>query len=247
MDRRAFLGGLAGLAAPVAAGAQQTRTVARIGMLLSGVAPPPGQPSPFVDAFRGGLRELGYIEGQHVVIDYRWSEGAEQRFSDLASDLVRLNVAVIVTQGTPAARAAKAATSTIPIVMTSVGDPVGAGLVASLARPGANVTGLSLLDTELDGKRIELLKQGVPGLTRLAILWSANDPGSLPDEPVVRAAVRRAAVVWDERVAGLQLAATRTAARLLDIAVQSARSDRRARPMLSSSTRYRPDDRRFSC
>ena len=165
------------LAAPPAAGAQQTGKVPRIGMLLPGAAPPPGQPSPLLDAFRGGLRDLGYVEGQNVVIEYRWSEGREQRFPDLATDLVRLNVAVIVTQGTPAVLAAKGASSTIPIVMAFVGDPVGTGVVASLARPGANVTGLSLLDTELDGKRIELLKEAVPGLTRVAILWSANDPG----------------------------------------------------------------------
>ncbi len=168
---------LALLAAPLAAGAQQTGKVARIGMLLPGAAPPPGQPSPLLDAFRGGLRDLGYVEGQNVVIEYRWSERREQRFSDLATELVRLNVAVIVTQGTPAVLAAKGASSTIPIVMTAVGDPVGAGIVASLARPGANITGLSLFDTDLDSKRIELLKEAVPDLTRIAMLWSANDPG----------------------------------------------------------------------
>ncbi|MBI2160444.1 MAG: ABC transporter substrate-binding protein [Candidatus Rokubacteria bacterium] len=130
-----------------------------------------------LDAFRGGLRDLGYVEGRNVVIEYRWSEGREQRFPDLATDLVRLNVAVIVTQGAPAVLAAKGASSTIPIVMAFVGDPVGIGVVASLARPGANVTGLSLLDEDLDGKRIELLKEAVPRLTRVAILWSANDPG----------------------------------------------------------------------
>jgi putative ABC transport system substrate-binding protein len=162
--------------APVVAEAQ-TGKPPRIGMLLSGSAPTPQQPNPFLDALRGGLRTLGYVEGQNVVIEYRWSEGLDQRLPDLAADLVRLNVAVIVTAGTPATLAAKATTSTIPIVMASVGDPVGSGIVASLARPGANVTGLSLLDTELDGKRIELLKEAVPGLTRLAILWSANDPG----------------------------------------------------------------------
>ncbi len=148
-------------------------------MLLSGAAPTSGQPSPLldVDAFRGGLRDLGYVEGQNVVIEYRWSEGRGERLAELAADLVRLKVAVIVAAGTPATQAAKAATGTIPIVMTFVGDPVGSGFVASLARPGANVTGLSLLDADLDGKRIELLKEAVPGLRRLAMLWSANDPG----------------------------------------------------------------------
>ncbi|MBI3006768.1 MAG: ABC transporter substrate-binding protein [candidate division NC10 bacterium] len=168
---------LALLAAPLGVEAQQAGKMPRIGMLLSGAAPPPGQPSTLLDAFRGGLRDLGYVEGQNVVIEYRWSEGRDERFSDLAADLVRLNVAVIVTSSGPAVRAAKAATSTIPIVMAFVSDPVRIGVVASLARPGANVTGLSLLDEDLDGKRIELLKEAVPGLTRIAILWSANDPG----------------------------------------------------------------------
>ncbi len=179
MERRTFLVMIAGglLVAPLAARAQQVGKVARIGMLLPGAAPPPGQPSPLLDAFRGGLRDLGYVEGQNVVIEYRWSEGREQRFPDLATDLVRLNVAVIVAQGTLAVLAAKRASGTIPIVMAFAGDPVGVGVVASLARPGANVTGLSLLDEELDGKRIELLKEAVPGLMRVAILWSANDPG----------------------------------------------------------------------
>jgi putative ABC transport system substrate-binding protein len=146
-------------------------------MLLPGAAPPPGHASPLLDAFVGGLRDLGYVEGRNIVIEYRWSEGRDERFPELAADLIRLKVAVIVTAGVPAVRAAKTATDTIPIVMAFVGDPVGIGLVASLARPGANVTGLSLLDPDLDGKRIELLKEAVPGLTRLAILWSANDPG----------------------------------------------------------------------
>lgn len=167
---------LALLAAPLGVEAQQAGKMPRIGMLLPGAAPP-GQPSTLLDAFRGGLRDLGYVEGQNVVIEYRWSEGRDERFSDLAADLVRLNVAVIVTAGYPAVRAAKAATSTIPIVMAFAPDPVGIGVVASLARPGANVTGLSLLDEDLDGKRIELLKEAVPGRTRVAILWSANDPG----------------------------------------------------------------------
>ncbi len=106
-------------------------------MLLPGAAPSPGQPNPLLDAFRGGLRDLGYVEGQNIVIAYRWSEGRDERFSDLAADLVRLNVAVIVTSGTLAVRAAKAATSTIPIVMAFAGDPVGIGVVASAAsRPG---------------------------------------------------------------------------------------------------------------
>ncbi|HEX4994816.1 MAG TPA: ABC transporter substrate-binding protein [Methylomirabilota bacterium] len=178
MPRRTFMAMMAGglLTAPLAAEAQQAR-VPKIGVLLLFLFGTPGQPSPLLDALRGGLRDLGYVEGQNLVIEYRWAEGQAQRLAELATDLVRLNVAVIVTGGTPATLAAKAATTAIPVVMTNVGDPVGSNIVASLARPDANVTGLSLLETDLDGKRIELLKEAVPHLTRLAILWSANDPG----------------------------------------------------------------------
>ena len=177
MDRRTFLGVIASglLAAPLAAEAQLAQKAPRIGILL--LLGAPGHPNPLLDAFRGGLRDAGYVEGQNLVIEYRWAEGQAQRLPDLAADLVRLKVAVILTAGTPATLAAKAATGTIPIVMTNVGDPVGSGIVVSLARPGTNVTGLSLLDTDLDGKRIELLKEAVPHLARLAILWSSNDPG----------------------------------------------------------------------
>jgi putative tryptophan/tyrosine transport system substrate-binding protein len=157
--------------------AAQPETLPRVGVLLYMASPMAGQSNPFLDAFRGGLRDLGYVEGRNVVLEYRWAGGSDQRAAELAAELVRLNVAVIMSAGTPATAAARAATSTIPIVMTAVGDPVGSGIVASLARPGANVTGLSLLDVDLDGKRIELLKEAVPGLTRIAMLWSPNDPG----------------------------------------------------------------------
>jgi len=155
----------------------QSGTAPRIGVLLYAAAPTPGQSNPLLDAFRGGLRDLGYVEGRNVILEYRWAGGSDQRAAELAAELVRLNVAVIVSTGTPATLVARAATTTIPIVMTAVGDPVGSGIVASLARPGGHVTGLSLLDTDLDGKRIELLKEAVPGLTRIAMLWSPNDPG----------------------------------------------------------------------
>ena len=177
------------LAMPIVADAQAAK-VPRIGMLLSGAMPPPGQPNPLLDAFRGGLRDLGYVEGHNIVVEYRWAEGRDERFPDLIADLVRLNVAVIVTSGAPAVKVAKASTTSIPIVMAFVGDPVGMGVVASLARPGTNVTGLSLLDADLDGKRIELLKEAVPGLTRLAILWSAKDPGMMLSFRRVEAATR---------------------------------------------------------
>jgi len=149
----------------------------RIGVLLYAAEPRPGQSSQLLEAFRGGLRDLGYVEGRNVILEYRWAGGSNQRAVELGAELVRLDVAVIMSAGTPATKAAKAVTATIPIVMTAVGDPVGSGIVASLARPGGNVTGLSLLDTDLDGKRIELLKEAVPGLTRIAMLWSPNDPG----------------------------------------------------------------------
>ena len=167
---------LAVLAGPLAAGAQVGK-VPRIGVLLYAAGPTPGQSNPLLDAFRDGLRDLGYVEGRNVILEYRWAGGSNQRAAELAADLVRLNVAVIMSTGTPATQVARAATSAIPIVMTAVGDPVGSGIVASLAGPGGNVTGLSLLDTDLDGKRIELLKEAVPGLTRIAMLWSPNDPG----------------------------------------------------------------------
>ncbi len=176
MNRRAFLGALGFLVAPRAAETQPGK-VPTIGVLLYAAPPPPGKSNPLVDAFRGGLRDLGYLEGKNVTLEYRWAGGNDQRAAELAAELVRLNVAVIVSPGTPATRIAKAATTTIPVIMTAVGDPVGSGVVTSLAWPGGNVTGLSLLDTDLDGKRIELLKEAVPGLTRIAMLWSPNDPG----------------------------------------------------------------------
>jgi len=180
MERRAFIGSVAGglLAAPFVAQAQPAK-VPRIGVLLYTAEPRPGQPNQALEAFRGGLRDLWYIEGQTIALEYRWAGGSNQRAAKLAAELVRMDMTVIVSAGTPATQVAKAATATIPVpvVMTAVGDPVGSGIVASLARPGGNVTGLSLLDTELDGKRIELLKEAVPGLTRIAMLWSPNDPG----------------------------------------------------------------------
>ncbi len=164
------------LAGSLVAEAQSSK-VPRLGVLLYAAEPKSGQSSQLLKAFRGGLHDLGYVEGRNIVVEYRWAAGSNQHAAELAAELVRANVAVIMSAGTPATQAAKAATATIPIVMTAVGDPIGSGIVASLARPGGNVTGLSLLDTELDSKRIELLKEAVPGLTRIAMLWSPNDPG----------------------------------------------------------------------
>ncbi len=175
MSRRTVLTvvfALASLAPPPAADAQPAR-VARIGFL--GYVSPSATPH-LVEAFRRGLRDLGYVEGQNVAIEFRWAEGRLERLPDLAAELVRLKVDVIVAQGTPGPLAAKQATRTIPIVMAAAGDPVGAGLVASLARPGGNVTGLSLQVPELGGKRLQLLQEVVPGVSRVAVLWNAANP-----------------------------------------------------------------------
>ncbi len=174
MDRRAFISGitLGLLAAPRAGGAQQAGKVARIGYLEHGSL----TLNPPREAFRHQLRELGYVEGQNIVIEYRWAEGRAERLPDLAAELVSLKVDVIVAGGTPAPLAAKHATGTIPIVMAAAGDPVGSGLVASLAKPGGNVTGLSARSPELAGKRLQLLEEVVPGLSRVVVLWNAANP-----------------------------------------------------------------------
>jgi ABC-type uncharacterized transport system substrate-binding protein len=166
MDRRTFLGSLAGglLAAPLAAEAQRAGRIPRIGILRPGVSP-----DPLIDAFRQGLRELGYSEGRDIRIEYRWTEGKEERLPDLAADLVRLKVDIIVTSGA-GNHAAQRATTTIPIVMAVSVDPVGVGLVASLARPGENITGLAALTEEVPGKWLELLKEILPGASRMAVL-----------------------------------------------------------------------------
>ena len=131
-----------------------------------------------IEAFRQGLRELGYVEGKNIVIEWRFAEGKLDRLPALAAELVRLKVDVIVTGGSTATRAAKEATITIPIVMTQDNDPVGNGFVASLARPGGNITGLSTLSPELSGKRLELLKEIVPKLSRVAVLGTSTNPGN---------------------------------------------------------------------
>jgi putative ABC transport system substrate-binding protein len=161
------------LAPPLAIEAQQPGKVYRIGVLeIAGVAANAAN----LSAFRQGLAELGYVEGQNLVIEYRSADGRPERFSALATELVRLGVDVIVTRGTPAALTAKQATHTIPIVMASSGDPVLEGIVASLARPGGNVTGLYIVaPPELGGKRLQLLKEAVPGSSRIGILWNPGD------------------------------------------------------------------------
>jgi putative ABC transport system substrate-binding protein len=174
MTRRAFITLLGGAAAvwPIAARAQQPTRVWRIGMLET--IPAPANAANF-DALRNGLRELGYVEGRSLVIDYRSADGRAERFPALAADLVRLNVDVIVTRGTPSALAAWNATRTIPIVMASIGNVIGTGLAVSLARPGGNVTGLTAINNDTELKRLELLKEMVPGAVRIAAMYNMSN------------------------------------------------------------------------
>jgi putative ABC transport system substrate-binding protein len=167
VERRVFLGtvGLSFFVAPLVLDAQPAGKVPRIGILRAG-----SPPDPFVEAFRQGLRELGYAEGHSIKIEYRWAEGREERLPGLAADLVRLGVDVIVAGGTQAL-AVRHHTTTIPIVMPVAADPVGAGLVASIARPGGNVTGLAFPSEDLPGKWMELLKETLPRMSRVAVLW----------------------------------------------------------------------------
>jgi putative ABC transport system substrate-binding protein len=158
----------------VSAQAQQPTKMPRIGLL---VAVSPSAAAARTETFRQGLRELGYVEGKNIVIESRYAEGKLDRLPALASELVRLKMDIIVTAGGQATRAAKQATATIPIVMTNDPDPVGSGFVASLARPGGNITGLSTLAPELSGKRLELLKEVVPKLSRVAIVGTSTQPG----------------------------------------------------------------------
>jgi putative tryptophan/tyrosine transport system substrate-binding protein len=184
MNRRDTVLALLALgAAPFAAEAQQAAKVARIGYLATNPASNPH----LREAFRQGLRDLGYVEGRNLVIEYRDAEGKVERLPALAAELVALKVDVIVTEGsTLAARVAKEATRTIPIVFAGVGDPVESGLVTSLARPGGNVTGLSSLGPELVGKRLELLKQAVPGVDRVAVLWLPGALGERTDKDMLK-------------------------------------------------------------
>src|SRR5262245_28012295 len=146
--------------------------MSRIGFL--GVSSPSLEPAT-LKAFQQKLRELGHVDGENLAIEYRWAEGRDDRLPDLATELVRLKPDVIVTTGTPGAIAAIQATKTIPIVMASSGDPLGAGILTSLARPGGNVTGFTILGPELEGKRLQLLKEAVPHLSRAAVLWNPNN------------------------------------------------------------------------
>jgi putative tryptophan/tyrosine transport system substrate-binding protein len=173
MKRREFILALGGAAAtwPLAARAQQAAKIPRIGII---------DDAPMWDAFRQGLRDLGYLEGQNIAIEYRIAEGKPDRLAAAAAELVRLPVAVIVTFGTPPTAAAKQATTTIPIVMIGIGDPVQAGFAQSLARPGGNITGNTILGPAVATKRLQLFKEAVPTVSRVAFLWNPDNASHPP-------------------------------------------------------------------
>jgi putative ABC transport system substrate-binding protein len=187
MRRREFIGLVGSVAAwPVAARAQQP-AMPVIGFLGTGT---PSSWSQWTSAFVNRLRELGWIEGRNVKIEYRWAEGQNERYAAIVAELVQLKVDVIVTQGTPAALAAKRATAVIPIVFASAGDPVGNGIVENLARPNGNITGMSAQATDSAPKRLELLREAVPTLRTLAIMANASNPFSMLEVTEVQGAAR---------------------------------------------------------
>ena len=151
--------------------------VFRIGLLHPNAQSAAGRSQRNTEALREGLRDFGYVEGKNLVIESRWADGKYERLNELAAELVRLKVDIIVTTGTPGTQAAKQATTTIPIVMTAVGDAVAAGLVTSLARPGGNVTGLAIFSPEIHAKRLELLREAIPRIRRVALLLNHGNPG----------------------------------------------------------------------
>jgi putative tryptophan/tyrosine transport system substrate-binding protein len=189
MDRRRFLlSSLAGaIAVPLAGEAQQATKVYRIGFIS------PASSSAMAardEAFRQGLHALGYVVGQNITIEYRWADGRNERLAGFAAELVDLRLDIIVTHGGAATRAVQQATATIPIIIAAADDPLATGLVTSLARPGGNTTGLSILTAELTEKRLELLKEILPGLTRVAVLWNPDNPVSEPELRRAEAAAR---------------------------------------------------------
>ena len=186
MRRREFITALGSAAAwPLAAWAQQARQVYRIGFMGNSTA---ALEANLVGPFRDALRELGYDEGRNIAIEYRWAEGNYERFPALVAELIARKVDVIVTAGTPATLAVKAATTSVPLVMVAVGDPVGTGIIASLARPGGNITGLSSIAPELEGKRLELLRELIPNLAHVAVLSNPLNPFHVASLKQARAA-----------------------------------------------------------
>ena len=174
------------LTAPLAPLAQQ-RKLYRIGFLGNSTA---ALEAHLVGPFREGLRDFGYVEGQNLRIEYRWAEGKYERFPALIAELIALKVNVIVTAGTPATLAVKKATASVPLVMVAVGDPVGTGIVPSLNRPGGNITGLTSIAQELEGKRLELLREVIPNLSHIAVLWNSVSPVQAIEQSRVRAAAQ---------------------------------------------------------
>jgi putative ABC transport system substrate-binding protein len=189
MERRAFLGTLASgfLATPLAAWAQPAGKVYRVGFLGNSTA---ALEANLVGSFREGLRDLGYVEGRNVVIEYRWADGEYERFPALVAELLALKVDVIVTAGTPAAVAVKQATTTVPLVMAAVGDPVGTGLIASLTRPGGNLTGLAAIAPDLEGKRLELMRELLPKLSLVSFMVNPVNPLHSASEKHAREAAK---------------------------------------------------------
>jgi ABC-type uncharacterized transport system substrate-binding protein len=175
------------LLAPLVAEAQQSAKGHRIGLLIGSSE---SFVAPYIGIFRQALRALGYVEGQNIAIEYRYADGKYERLPALAADLVRLKVDVIVTEGTPPSHAAKQATTTIPIVMTATGDPVVTGLVASLARPGGNLTGASFFFPEIAAKRLQLLKEVIPALSRVTVVWNPSNAVQGPTVKAVEAAAK---------------------------------------------------------
>jgi putative tryptophan/tyrosine transport system substrate-binding protein len=209
MNRRAFiklLGGAA-VALPSSVHAERASKVAQIGFLVTGRLDSPEQ-QVTMNAFKEGLRAHGYVEGQNIAIEYRAADGDIERFRELAEELVRLKLDLIVASNTPAGLAAKRATTTVPIVVPVMGDPVGDGLVASLARPGGNVTGMTFLGPELATKRLELLQQALPAISRVAALWHPGAYG----ETTMREMMRQIAVAAASLGLKLQLTEVRGAA-----------------------------------
>jgi ABC-type uncharacterized transport system substrate-binding protein len=187
VNRRAFVASLgAALAAPLAVEAQQTKQIPRVGVLGGQSV----EGSPPILALRQGLRELGYIEGQTVALEWRWAQRQREALVDLAAELVKLKVDVLVAGPTEAVKAAQTATKTIPIVMAFVSDPVASGFVANVARPGGNITGLSLQSPETSGKRVQLLREVAPTVSRIAILSDPSHPGISTDVRETEAAAR---------------------------------------------------------
>ena len=215
MRRRDFLTvpGVAAAGAPLTAASQDPRKMPRIGFLGNSTAILEAN---LVGPFREGLRDLGYVDGRNIVIEYRWAEGSYERFPSLIAELLAMKVDVIVTAGTPAALAVKKATASVPLVMVAVGDPVGTGLVGSLGRPGGNATGLTSIAPELEGKRLELLREVLPKISRVAVLWNPANAYQIGSEKEVQAAAKAL------RISAFEAPQTRTRCRSVNASISFA-------------------------